>query len=62
VLIDFNHQSGCVYGRDPTRHAEADVTARINAHVDAVLVDRNRRQRPRTILAAAGSASHARAN
>ena len=50
MLIDFNHQSGCVYGRDPTRHAEADVTARINAHVDAVLVDRNRRQRPRDYL------------
>jgi len=49
VLIDLNHQSGFVYGR-PTGPAGRDVTAWINAHVDGVLVDRNRQQRPRDYL------------
>ena len=49
MLIDLNHQSGFVYGR-PTGPAGRDVTAWINAHVDGVLVDRNRQQRPRDYL------------
>ena len=49
MLIDLNHHSGFVYGR-PTGPAGSDVTARINAHVDGVLVDRNRRQVPRDYL------------
>ena len=49
MLIDLNHQSGFVYGR-PIGPAGRDVTAWINAHVDGVLVDRNRQQRPRDYL------------
>ena len=48
-MIDLNHQSSFVYGR-PTGPAGRDVTAWINAHVDGVLVDRNRQQRPRDYL------------
>ena len=47
-MIDLNHQSGLVYGR--AAHAGIDTTARINAHVDAALVTRNQRQRPRDYL------------
>jgi hypothetical protein len=50
VLLDLNHQSGFVYGRSATPTAGSDVTARINAHVDAALVARNRGQRPRDYL------------
>jgi hypothetical protein len=48
-MLDLSHGSGFVYGRQ-TGPAGRDVTARINAHVDAVLVDHNRRQRPRDYL------------
>ncbi|MBN8892839.1 MAG: hypothetical protein J0H91_21365 [Rhodospirillales bacterium] len=50
MFLDLNHQSGFVYGRGATPAVGSDVTARINAHVDAALVDRNRRQRPRDYL------------
>lgn len=46
--LDLNHGSGCVYGRDAG--APPDTTQRINALVDAALVERNRRQIPRTYL------------
>ncbi|MBX6741553.1 MAG: hypothetical protein IRY87_05830 [Acetobacteraceae bacterium] len=47
-MIDLNHGSGLVYGREaPTT---ADTTARVNAFVDAALVARNRLQRPRDYL------------
>ena len=48
MILDLNHQSGLVYGR--AAHGVADTTARINAHVDAALVARNRQQRPRDYL------------
>jgi hypothetical protein len=48
VLLDLNHGSGCVYGRDAD--ALPDTTQRINALVDAALVERNRRQSPRDYL------------
>ncbi|MBS7789314.1 hypothetical protein KTR66_04880 [Roseococcus sp. SDR] len=48
MILDLNHQSGLVYGR--AAHGMADTTARINAHVDAALVARNQRQRPRDYL------------
>ena len=48
-MLDLSHGSGSVYGR-PTGPAGRDVTAWINAHVDGVLVDRNRQQRPRDYL------------
>ena len=47
MLVDFNHSSGCVYGGVPRL---VETTARINALVDAALVTRNRRQRPRDYL------------
>lgn len=48
MILDLNHQSGLVYGR--TAPIGTDATARINAHVDAALVARNRQQRPRDYL------------
>jgi hypothetical protein len=48
VLLDLNHGSGLVYGRDDL--PVADITARINALVDAALVARHCRQRPRDYL------------
>lgn len=48
-MLDLSHGSGFVYGR-PSPLSTSDTTSRINAHVDAVLVDRNRRQRPRDYL------------
>lgn len=48
MLLDLNHGSGLVYGRAASAHA--DTTARVNQHVDAALVARNRRQRPRDYL------------
>ncbi len=48
-MLDLSHGSGFVYGRQ-TGPAGRDVTTRINTHVDAVLVDHNRRQRPRDYL------------
>lgn len=50
MLLDLNHQSGLVYGRPPDRLTDGQVTARINAHVDAALVARNQRQQPRDYL------------
>jgi hypothetical protein len=50
VFLDLNHQSGFVYGRGATPAVGSDITARINAHVDRALVERNRRQRPRDYL------------
>jgi hypothetical protein len=48
MMLDLNHQSGLVYGR--AAQGVADATALINAHVDAALVARNQRQRPRDYL------------
>jgi hypothetical protein len=48
MMLDLNHQSGLVYGR--AAHSGDDITARINAHVDATLMARNRHQRPRDYL------------
>lgn len=48
MLLDLNHGFGCVYGRDGD--AMPDTTQRINALVDAALVERNRRQSPRDYL------------
>jgi len=47
-MLDMNHGSGLVYGRGT--HDGADPSMRINALVDAALVARNRRQRPRDYL------------
>ena len=49
-MLDLNHASGFIYGRRPDMPAGVDVTARINAHVDAALVTRNQRQQPRDYL------------
>ncbi|MBR0683291.1 PD-(D/E)XK nuclease family protein [Roseomonas eburnea] len=48
MILDLNHQSGLVYGRATA--IGADATARINAHLDAALVARHRRQIPRDYL------------
>jgi len=49
MLLDLNHRSGFVYGRGfPAETAGA----RINALVDAALVEANRRQKPRDYLGA----------
>ena len=50
MLLDLNHHSGLIYGRPPDRPTDGQVTARINAHVDAALVARNQRQQPRDYL------------
>ncbi len=47
MLLDLNHQSGFVYGCET---ASPDTTARVNGHVDAALLDRHARQRPRDYL------------
>ena len=50
-MIDLNHGSGAVYGRgDATPSDAVETTARINALMDAALVERNRRQTPRDYL------------
>lgn len=50
-MLDLNHGSGAVYGRgDAPPGDAAETTARVNALVDAALVARNRRQRPRDYL------------
>jgi hypothetical protein len=46
-VLDPNHGSGFVYGPE---HEAAATTERVNALVDAALVARNRRQRPRDYL------------
>jgi len=48
VPLDLNHGSGLVYGR--AAPAGANPAIRINALVDAALVARSRRQRPRDYL------------
>ena len=50
MLLDLNHHSGLIYGRTPDRATDSQVTARINAQVDAALVARNQRQQPRDYL------------
>jgi hypothetical protein len=47
-MLDLNHGSGLVYGR--VAADTANTTARINVHVDAALVARNRQQVPRDYL------------
>jgi hypothetical protein len=47
--LDLNHGSGLVYGRERAPGA-GTTTERVNALVDAALVARNRRQRPRDYL------------
>jgi len=49
MLVDFNHQSGFVYGHG---YPTPDTNQHINALVDRALVDANRRQRPRDYLGA----------
>lgn len=48
MVLDLNHGSGLIYGR--ATGAVVGTTARINTLVDAALVVRNRRQRPRNYL------------
>ena len=50
VLVDLNHQSGCIYGR----HADAPhpLGVRINAAIDAALTFERNGQRPRAYLGA----------
>jgi hypothetical protein len=51
VPLDLNPGSGLVYGREDEHAAViGTTTARVNALVDAALVARNRRQRPRDYL------------
>lgn len=49
MQLDLNHGSGHVYGA-LLCDSGGDVTARVNALVDAALVERNRRQQPRDYL------------
>lgn len=49
MLLDLNHGSGRIYGA-PAIDPGSDVSARVNALVDAALVERQRRQRPRDYL------------
>ena len=50
-MLDLNSGSGAIYGRgDAPPGDAAETTARVNALVDAALVARNRRQRPRDYL------------
>ena len=44
-MIDLNHGSQAVYGR-----TAPPVADRVNALIDAALIDRNRRQTPRDYL------------
>ena len=44
-MLDFNHGSQAVYGRPAPPLAD-----RVNALIDAALIDRNRRQAPRDYL------------
>ncbi len=47
VLLDLNHGSGFVYGRDAAAPGDAEtITARMNAAIDAALVARHRQQTP----------------
>jgi len=51
VPLDLNHGSGAVYGRgDAPPSDAAETTARVNALMDAAIVARSRRQRPRDYL------------
>lgn len=51
MLLDLNHGSGAVYGRDDTRASDAEaVTVRVNAAIDAALLARQQRQVPRDYL------------
>ena len=51
MLLDLNSGSGAVYGRgDAPLDDAAVITARINAHLDAALLARQRQQRPRDYL------------
>ena len=51
MLLDLNRGSGAIYGRgDAPPGDAAAITARINAHLDAALLARHRRQRPRDYL------------
>ena len=51
MLLDLNSGSGAVYGRGDTPLDDAAaITARINAHLDAALLARQRQQRPRDYL------------
>lgn len=47
MIVDFNHDSGFVYGR--ISHA-VSLTDHVNALIDAALVQRNRMQQPRDYL------------
>lgn len=49
-MLDLNHASGFVYGRSPGRPDDADTASLINGHIDAALIARNSRQRPRDYL------------
>lgn len=49
MLVDFNHQSGFVYGRG---YPDVDTGQRINALIDRAMVEANQRQIPRDYLGA----------
>jgi hypothetical protein len=49
-MIDLNHASGFNYEISRSGELPDRTTARINAHVDAALIARNRQQRPRDYL------------
>ncbi len=49
-MLDLNHGSAFNYDRSGPPTTASDTTARVNAHIDAVLVAQNRRQRPRDYL------------
>jgi len=50
MLVDFNHGSGFVYGRDASE--PKPLGARINSCIDAALVAEREGQRPRDYLGA----------
>lgn len=50
MLVDFNHGSGCVYGRDTS--APESFAARVNVYIDAALIADRDGQRPRDYLGA----------
>ena len=51
MLLDMNHGSGAVYGRGDVLATDAEaVSAMVNAHIDAALLQRRGQQTPRDYL------------
>ncbi len=48
IVLDLNHGSGLIYGRDCV--GGPDITVRVNALIDAAILDRQARERPRDYL------------